>query len=51
MANENKIDIPKDKSLFKGKSDAGKGDKPRNISRNYWNNWDDIKGFKKSRYK
>jgi hypothetical protein len=51
MDKETKIDVPKDKSLFKGKSDAGKGDRPRNVSRQYWDNWDDIKGMKKSKYK
>lgn len=51
MADEIKSDVSKEKSLFKNKSAAGKGDKPRNISREYWNNWDEIKGFKKSKYK
>jgi hypothetical protein len=54
MSNNNaKPDIKpnnNDKSLFTKKSDAGKGDYPRNISRNYWNNWELIKGFKKSKY-
>lgn len=39
MANETKL---ADKSLFKSKSDAGKGDKPRNVSRQFWDNWDEI---------
>jgi hypothetical protein len=51
MANESKAEVSADKSLFKSKSAAGKGDKPRNISRDYWNNFDEIKGFKKSKYK
>jgi hypothetical protein len=51
MGNETKVNVPKDKPIFKNKSDAGKGDKPRNISRDYWNNFDEIKGFKKSKYK
>lgn len=51
MNNESQVEVPKDKSLFKSKSAAGKGDRPRNVSRSYWNNWDQIKGFKKSKYK
>jgi hypothetical protein len=51
MGNETKIETSKEKSLFKNKSAAGKGDRPRNISRGYWENFDDIKGFKKSKYK
>lgn len=51
MGNETKVDVPKDKPIFKSKSDAGKGDKPRNISRDYWKNFDEIQGFKKSKYK
>jgi hypothetical protein len=31
-----------DKSLFKNKSAAGKGDSPRNISKKFWDNWDEI---------
>jgi hypothetical protein len=27
-------------SIFKSKSDAGKGDKPRNISKKYYENFD-----------
>lgn len=38
-------------SIFSKKSDAGKGDFPRNISKKYWENWELIKGFKKSKYK
>jgi hypothetical protein len=30
-------------SIFKSKSDAGKGDKPRNISKKYYDNYDQIK--------
>lgn len=33
------------------KTGAGKGDKPRNISRKFWDNYDEIKGLKKSKYK
>lgn len=52
MSNEsNKIETSRDKLLFKSKSDAGKGDKPRNISRQYWDNWEEIKGFRKSKYR
>lgn len=51
MADEKKIETPKEKSLFKDKSAAGKGDKPRNVSRAYWKNFDEIKGFKKSKFK
>lgn len=51
MADEKKVEIPKEKPLFKDKSAAGKGDRPRNISRGYWENFDDIKGFKKSKFK
>jgi hypothetical protein len=29
-------------SIFKSKSDAGKGDKPRNISKKYYDNYDQI---------
>ncbi len=29
-------------SIFKSKSDAGKGDKPRNISNKYFENFDQI---------
>jgi hypothetical protein len=29
-------------SIFKSKSDAGKGDKPRNISSKYFENFDQI---------
>jgi hypothetical protein len=51
MADEKKIEVPKEKPMFKDKSAAGKGDRPRNVSRDYWNNWDKIKGMKKSKYK
>jgi len=33
----------KSKSIFSDKSPAGKGDKPRNISKKYWDNYDEIK--------
>lgn len=42
MADEKKIETSKEKPLFKDKSAAGKGDRPRNVSRNYWNNFDEI---------
>jgi hypothetical protein len=29
-------------SIFTSKSDAGKGDKPRNISKKFWENYGDI---------
>ena len=51
MSEETKISVPKEKPLFHNKSDAGKGDSPRNISKKYWDNYDKIKGFKKSKYK
>lgn len=51
MVDEKKIEGPKEKHLFKDKSAAGKGDRPRNVSRDYWNNWEDIKGFKKPKFK
>lgn len=34
-------------SIFKSKSDAGKGDKPRNISKKYYDNYDQINWSKK----
>jgi hypothetical protein len=34
-------------SIFKSKSDAGKGDKPRNISKKYYDNYDQINWDKK----
>ena len=34
-------------SIFKSKSDAGKGDKPRNISKKYYDNYEQIKWNKK----
>jgi hypothetical protein len=34
-------------SIFKSKSDAGKGDKPRNISKKYYDNYDQIDWNKK----
>jgi hypothetical protein len=33
----------KNDSIFKQKSDAGKGDKPRNISNKFYENFDQIK--------
>lgn len=51
MSEENKVspkvDKPEishisDKSMFNNKSDAGKGDSPRNISRKFWDNYDQI---------
>lgn len=42
---DNKTETPKPKSS------AGKGDKPRNISKKFWDNYEEIKGFKKSKYK
>lgn len=32
----------KNDSIFKQKSEAGKGDKPRNMSKNYYDNFDQI---------
>lgn len=40
-----------EKFKFTKKSDAGKGDKPRNVSDKFRKNFDEIKGFKKSKYK
>ena len=37
----------KKESIFKSKSDAGKGDKPRNISKKYYDNYDEINWSKK----
>jgi hypothetical protein len=34
--------LDKKESIFKSKSDAGKGDKPRNISKKYYDNYDQI---------
>ena len=34
-------------SIFTSKSDAGKGDKPRSISKKYWDNYDEIDWKKK----
>lgn len=42
MADETKIEVPKEKPFFKDKSAAGKGDKPRNVSRDYWERFDEI---------
>jgi hypothetical protein len=38
----------KKESIFKSKSEAGKGDKPRNISKKYWDNYDQIDWSKKT---
>ena len=38
----------KKESIFKSKSDAGKGDKPRSISKKYYDNYDEINWRKKS---
>jgi len=38
-------------SLFSSKSDAGKGDKPRNIGKKYWNNFDQIDWGRKKEHK
>lgn len=51
MGDDVKITPTKEKSTFTKKSEAGKGDSPRNISKKYFENWDEIKGFKKSKYK
>jgi hypothetical protein len=42
MSDDVKIQPSKDKSSFTRKSSAGKGDSPRNISRQFWNNWEEI---------
>jgi hypothetical protein len=34
-------------SIFKSKSDAGKGDKPRSISKKYYDNYDQINWHKR----
>jgi hypothetical protein len=39
----------KKESIFTSKSEAGKGDKPRNISRQYWDNYDQIDWKKKKK--
>jgi hypothetical protein len=31
-----------EKSNFTNKSEAGKGDRPRNISKKFWDNYDEI---------
>jgi len=41
----------KKESIFKSKSDAGKGDKPRNISKKYYDNFDQINWNKKNEQK
>lgn len=41
----------KEKPFYHKKSDAGKGDVPRTVSQQYRDNYDEIKGFKKSKYK
>jgi len=38
-------------SIFKSKSDAGKGDKPRNISSKYFENFDQIAWKSKNKKK
>lgn len=40
MSDDVKIQTSTDKSSFTRKSDAGKGDSPRNISRHFWDNYD-----------
>jgi hypothetical protein len=35
-------------SIFKPKSDAGKGDKPRSTGKKYWDNYDEIDWKKKT---
>ena len=37
---DNKITSSKEKPLFTKKSDAGKGDMPRSVSQEFYNNWD-----------
>jgi hypothetical protein len=51
MSDDVKIETPKEKPAFTRKSDAGKGDAPRNVSKRFRDNWDEIRGFKKSKYK
>jgi hypothetical protein len=42
MSEETKIETPKEKPLFHNKSAAGKGDSPRNVSKQFRDNWDEI---------
>ena len=42
MSDDVKIQPPAEKHTFTRKSDAGKGDVPRNISRKFWDNYDEI---------
>lgn len=43
MGDESKIkDTTKEKSFYTKKSEAGKGDFPRNVSKKYWDNFDKI---------
>jgi hypothetical protein len=38
-------------SIFKSKSEAGKGDKPRSMGKKYWDNYDEIDWKKKRNVK
>ena len=38
-------------SIFKSRSDAGKGDKPRNVSNKFYENYDQIDWSKKTNVK
>jgi hypothetical protein len=40
-----------DKSIYKNEKGAGKGPSPRPTKKSYWDNFDKIKGFKKSKFK
>ena len=51
MSDDVKISTPTEKPAFTRKSDAGKGDAPRNVSEKFRKNFDEIKGLKKSKYK
>ena len=42
MSDDVKIETPKEKPAFTHKSDAGKGDAPRNISERFRRNYDEI---------
>ena len=45
------VETPKEKPFYHKKSAAGKGDVPRSVSQKFRDNWDEIKGFKKPKYK
>ena len=40
-----------DKPSNTRKSNSGKGDLPRKVNKIFWDNWENIKGFRKSKFK